>query len=417
MSRISVEKAFKRVQDVEKISSRQLKFMNLRSSVECGGRERLFILHNDNDVLITPADDELAPVLGKCEKAGSEVPPALKDWLSVYAEEIRWYQEGGKYTEPEPLSDTEPDGGQGDEGEQLTNAVNGVAPLTESTWGQKWPFNKYCKFEGKYSKVGCPGIAVGQLMYYWAKKGYRRGCIATEAYTSAEKQYAVEAMPAVSKFDYKNIINGTPLENDQIDAVAKMLAQIGRALKMDYTPNGSGAPLSVIKKQIVEAFRLCSTVKEMSQKKKGETKFRNAIISDLKLNRPVLVYGANEANTGAHIFICDGYDETTDKFHMNWGWFGDFDGWYDLTALGAKFSNGKKAFDFSYNRWIYYNIQPTYYLGDVNSDNRINMVDVSSAISDRGRTDAPQSDVDYDGTVTMKDVQLITDHILGKDTL
>ena len=171
MSRISVEKAFKRVQDVEKISRKDLKSMKLRTSVEQDGRDIMFIFHDDNNIIFTPADDELSPVLGKCTKANGDMPPALIDWLSTYSEEIKWFQEGGKEKLLAAESNIEPEGGTGEAGDQLEGEANGVAPLTTSTWGQRWPFNKYCKFDGTYSKTGCPAIAVGQLMYYWAKKG------------------------------------------------------------------------------------------------------------------------------------------------------------------------------------------------------------------------------------------------------
>ena len=35
---------------------------------------------------------------------------------------------------------------------------------------------------------------------------------------------------------------------------------------------------------------------------------------------------------GAHAWVCDGYDASGD-FHMNWGWAGYEDGYYNLNAL------------------------------------------------------------------------------------
>ena len=422
MAIIPIEKAFKRVQDVEKISTRDLKSMKLRTSIEKGGRERMFILHDDNNIIFTPADDELSPILGKCTKASSDMPPALIDWLGTYAEEIRWWQEGGKEELLNAESEASPDnsdGNEGVEGEQL-ETINGVAPLTVSEWGQGWPFNKYCKFNGKYSRAGCPSLAVGQLMYYWANKGYKRGCTATEEYTSNKGSYTytVGAVSNYTYFDYKNIIDGTPVSTKNIDAVSKLIRSVGRAMKTDYSPNGSSADWENIKTALVKSFKLTDSVTQYRQASVGETKFRNKIILDLKKGWPVLMYGANASSnaTGAHIWICDGYDENTNKFRMNWGWFGNYDGWYDLTALHYYNNSGKRMFELSFQRYALTGIHPSYILGDVNMDGRINMSDVTNVINTkiRGGYDA-RSDINNDGVVDMQDVERITEIILNKD--
>ena len=420
MSIISVEKAFKRVQDVEKISKRDLKSMKLRTSVEQDGRDMMFIFHDDNNIIFTPADDDLSPVLGKCTKASGDMPPALIDWLSTYSEEIKWFQEGGKEKLLAAESNIEPEGGTGEAGDQLEGEVNGVAPLTTSTWGQRWPFNKYCKFDGTYSKTGCPAIAVGQLMYYWAKKGYRRGCVATEEYTSEKGKYTykIGAVGNYTYFDYKNIIDGTPVSTANIEAVAKLLRSVGRAMKTNYSPNGSSADMRNIKDSLIKSFKLTGTYAEYLQSSIGETEFRNKIIEDLKKGWPVLMYGANAQKdaTGAHIFICDGWDATTNKFRMNWGWFGDYNGWYDLTALSKYKADGSRIFELSFQRRIITKVHPSYYLGDVNNDGRINISDLTSIINTKisGQYNG-RADINNDGVVDSADIERENEIILNKD--
>ncbi len=35
---------------------------------------------------------------------------------------------------------------------------------------------------------------------------------------------------------------------------------------------------------------------------------------------------------GGHAIVCDGYNDTTEKFHLNMGWNGNSDGWYSLPS-------------------------------------------------------------------------------------
>lgn len=54
------------------------------------------------------------------------------------------------------------------------------------------------------------------------------------------------------------------------------------------------------------------------------------IYNELKENRLVLMSGSTIL-TG-HRFFCDGVDKNG-LFHINWGWDGHFNGYYDLALL------------------------------------------------------------------------------------
>jgi predicted RNA-binding protein with TRAM domain len=59
----------------------------------------------------------------------------------------------------------------------------------------------------------------------------------------------------------------------------------------------------------------------------------NIIKAELDDSRPVL-YGGMGVE-GGHSFVCDGYD-SDDFFHMNWGWGGSSDGFFELHALNPE---------------------------------------------------------------------------------
>jgi hypothetical protein len=60
--------------------------------------------------------------------------------------------------------------------------------------------------------------------------------------------------------------------------------------------------------------------------------------ADLDAGQPFIYYGDN--GTSGHAWICDGY-QGTDMFHMNWGWSGSYNGYFnidDITVGGSGFS-------------------------------------------------------------------------------
>ena len=40
----------------------------------------------------------------------------------------------------------------------------------------------------------------------------------------------------------------------------------------------------------------------------------------------------NIFDSSGHAFVCDGY-KSDGTFHFNWGWDGDYNDWFPLTAL------------------------------------------------------------------------------------
>ena len=56
------------------------------------------------------------------------------------------------------------------------------------------------------------------------------------------------------------------------------------------------------------------------------------IKGELDDNRPVIIYGGENDQNEGHQFIIDGYN-TSDYYHVNWGWSGLANGYYLLSVL------------------------------------------------------------------------------------
>lgn len=371
--------------------------------------------HGDNDCavyvfrrgkggLIAPADDALPPLLGECESGDLtvELPEPLEEWLQGYADEVDNARLGRCLIE-----DEEP-------GMVYDTAKADIPAMIKATWAQTAPYNANLVFgdayEGKACKVGCVAVAIGQILYYWGQKGYRRGCTATTGYRYTNNPAIVCALPPITVFDYKNLTAGKPGTKAQKAAVATLLEYCGKASKLDYSPTGTGGVIATYSAAMRLRLRLGSAITTISAATMGDAAFERRVYQELAAGRPVVMQGY-KPTCGGHAFVVDGY--IGGLYHINWGWGGTYNGRYALSALdpaaGYSYNTGKMAV---------VGIQPDYRLGDVNGDGDVNVTDVmvvARQMNEGGATDA--ADINSDSKVDGQDQQAIVNHILGKGSL
>ena len=263
--------------------------------------------------------------------------------------------------------------------------------------------------DGKRSIVGCGNVAMGMILYYWATKGYLRGCTATKDYTTTTNKYEVAGLPPKSVFDFGNMTLKKPTETANIKAVAELLEYCGKATKSDYKPSSTGTYETDIVTALRTYFRLAD-VSLIYAGKLGLQGFCERIRKDLANGCPVIVDGFNAKLTGGHSFICDGYRSADDKYHFNWGWWGRCNGWYRMNALTPTSTR-----NYSYRKNAIVGIQPTYKRGDINGDGKINVTDIVSAVEKKLKGEYDErADLDYNGTIDENDLTEGINIILGK---
>lgn len=371
---------------------------------------RVYLYRNGKGGLVLPAFDDIIPILGEFEQGdlSNDLPAHVQAWLSCYADEIEWVENG------HPLILLEGDDAD-EEKDKADEPKKDVPYMVKTKWGQGAPFNNKLVFDGKIMLVGCPAVMVGQIMHYWGTKGYHRGCTATPKY-----QYkggpVIAATTALTKFDYANLPLTKSCTAAQKEAVSAMLARIGFALLTEYGENSSGAYTTDTTKYMPTRLRLGSTIKYISCDKIGLEKFINTVYNELAAGRPCGFRAKHTKDgtiTGSHAFVCDGYRVKDDKFHFNFGWTGSYDGWYAMTAM-----NLTKTDNYTTDKGAWIGIQPEYKLGDANRDGEINITDVMVTINHglKGTYDEA-ADVNSDGKVTVADHSPIVNHILDRESL
>lgn len=281
-----------------------------------------------------------------------------------------------------------------------------ITPLIECQWGQSSPFNGKLKVGSRYMLVGCTALAIAQICYYWmVQKGYHRGSKATAKYTTSTNKYAMSALPPIMVFDWKNLVQ-LPKTTEQKAAVATLCEYIGKALKSDYGRTNTSASRTAVE-NVLNYYLRMGECKHYYQSTTGKAKFDELIYDDLAHGRPVFL---SSTSCGGHAFVIDGYLDG--EYHVNWGWNGDKDGYYPLSALKPGTLN------YSGSLMAVCNIQPQYKLGDANGDGKIDISDVVTVINaaNKGKVSKPV-DINLDGKVTKEDADIIVDHLIKGDVL
>ena len=389
-------------------------------------KDRLFIFGRDGAAVVSPADDNVQPILAEFDYELGCINPTAQLVLNDYAREVKVIQDGG-VDDTVVLPMAEPD--------------VYVAPMfPEIMWHQHEPFNNNLEFvEYKPTKglvekciVGCPATAVSQLMAYLGKMGWKMGCTAVPKYTSKAingYRFYVTAEDARQSFDFANIldiytrkssnskyVNVVSFSEEQAKAAADLCAHVGKAMQTSYSPVGSGQMPNLIADAMENKLHLGHvTIYEQSFSDGNDSTLHlDKVKAALANGIPVVVCGWNKGNTGAHCFLCEGYRPSDDTYYINWGWGKGFNnGWFKMSLLS--YAKKEESYNFSFHKtFLILDKRPSWPM-DVNRDGRINMSDVTEIInaSNKGGYD-PLADVNYDGKSDITDADDTIHKILGK---
>lgn len=207
-----------------------------------------------------------------------------------------------------------------------------VAPLLgDIKWNQMAPYNNMCpSYNGTNRAVtGCVATAMAQVMMYYQYPKKLKSTI--ESYTT--KAYGIQ-IPEISSgatYDWDNMLpdySKSDYNSAQAAAVAKLMYHCGAAVKMDYGPS-SGA--NVTPAILATYFGYdADLMQDLTRTVFTLQQWMTLIDNELKAKRPILYSG--QSSNGGHEFVCDGSDGNG-LYHINWGWGGYQDGYFDLTIL------------------------------------------------------------------------------------
>ena len=210
-----------------------------------------------------------------------------------------------------------------------------VGPLLLSIRDQSEPYNMLCPYWTEDSIVsekrcltGCVATAIEQVMAYYR---YPEELLDTLHGWSTDN-YTLDDMLPGTRFDWDNYLYDyrDGWTEEQGRAIALPLLACGMAVHMNYGIYASGANVYRALEPLKRAFGYGMT-RYVERVLYTPTRWHAMLRHELDEGRPIVYTGHNMA-MGGHAFNIDGYD-AAGYYHVNWGYNGDYDGWYDLDWL------------------------------------------------------------------------------------
>ena len=368
----------------------------------------IYVFSQDGSATITTAYEELPMVLGQWEEGEGVMPDALTELLEGYANQVSAWAEQATTSKPKKAKAKA-------KAKAASTRVD-IPVMIDAKWGQWTPFNDRIRIDGKECPCGCVAMAIALILYYWGcilhnGKYYRRGCMAVKSYKTDTLKKKIAALVALAVFDYDNMTPDTPKTKEGKAAVAEMLEYLGKACKSDYTQNGTSAYISQAYHVLEDHVRLAKKMGYIYASRLGEDAFVKKVYQSLKNGCPVIMSGRKTAD-GCHCFVVDGYNAKSNLFHINFGWYGSYNGWYSLSVTGSNSAG------YVINKTAITNIKPTQIRLDVDGDGKVTVNDVMETVNliNNGEY-SPPADANNDGEVSIQDVDIITKKVLGKEVL
>ena len=318
------------IMDQQQVSkARKQYLLNGSSSSETATSYYVFDNGADKGFTIVSGDDELPEIVGYSAHGNSEnlmKTEGCAAFLKAYQKFVAAFTQGdakarkilaeqralkadGRYQQPkiDPL-------------------------LGDIAWNQETPYNKMCpKYEGsELSVTGCVATAMAQVMMYYKYPNELQATI--PAYTTATNKLKVNAISKGEEYDWDNMLP-TYTEGEynttQANAVAKLMFHCGAAVQMDYG-DSSGALLRPEDMSTYFGYD-ADLLQEVYRSVYTLAEWKKILDRELEAKRPI-IYGGVASHENGHQFVCDGSDGEG-LYHINWGWSGDSDGYFDITLL------------------------------------------------------------------------------------
>lgn len=312
----------------------------------------------DGGFIVVSGDDRVLPVWGYSDKGTFDLatmPDNAKWWFGEYQRQMQFLRDHPQV-----------------KGRKKVEIDHGVAPFVTSLWNQNRPYNDMCPiapasddpylYYGGRACTGCVATAAAQIMNYWKwpKRGHGSHSYNCDVsyydevsggLVQRQETLSVDFTQSNYQWDlmmdeywyYSDFINGELYslvmivdENGRFvvdedgkhgNAVAKLMSDVGIAVDMGYGSEGSGAISRDVSKALRNYF---SYLSDYTARDDFHGDWDAMLREELDKSRPIYYSGGGDR--GGHAFVFDGYD-TEGRFHVNWGWGGSSNGFFESLAL------------------------------------------------------------------------------------
>lgn len=282
----------------------------------------------DKGFVIVSGDERMPDILAYSESTTFDIdniPPAVRYWLDCYEEVYQQLNYISAVPVPHIQADIDP---------------LGIPPLLgEIQWGQGTPYNQQCpSYAGEKCLTGCVATAMAQVMKFHEYPAKGQG---TSSYRSETNRISITRDLNNDVFKWEDMLDQYKGNYSTLNAnaVATLMASCGAAVQMDYGINsqgGSGAYQTDLLAAFVENYSYDPDAAVLLRSYCSTDDWHTLLINELNEGRPVN-YAGHSTRDGGHSFVIDGYRPNPmsnyPDYHVNWGWNGSCDGYYQIANL------------------------------------------------------------------------------------
>ncbi|PNP95678.1 peptidase C10 [Hoylesella timonensis] len=226
-----------------------------------------------------------------------------------------------------------------------------VEPLIKTRWQQEAPFNNDVQKDdkGKPYLVGCVAITMTQIMRYYKYPAEGKG---SNSYTMNGETLSADFSATPYQWDKMlPIYEKGKYTDEEAKAVSELMRQVGISVNMDYKPGFSSSYTMSAQNALINYFGYNPNMNRYTRNYYSEQEWMDMVYKELSEQRPIYYSGNDSKWENGHAFVIDGYN-AEGKVHVNWGWGGYQDGFFDIGILTPARSN------YSYYQDMIVGIQP-----------------------------------------------------------
>lgn len=292
---------------------------------EGGAPYYIFNASDNSGFVIISGDDRTKKILGYSDKGNfdmTNMPPQLSTMLDHYAKSLS--KLSGSATDQ---SWTAP--------KHAANSDGGVL-LETANWGQGYPYNTQCPIiEGVQAPTGCVATAMAIVMRYnqWPLKVNGEHIVWK---SDLKPEYSFDYDMSNLFFDYSLMpsqVNVSTITEIEIQEISKIMSAAGASIRMWYDKEASASTDNMVGHCLNYYFDYSPDCQYVMRLNMSDEEWLSIIYDQLNTKHPIILTGIN-LTKGGHAFVCDGYSNDG-TLHINWGWDGYSNGYYDPILLNG----------------------------------------------------------------------------------
>lgn len=309
-----------------------LRAPQLNETLAYGDALHVFNVAGDNGFVIVSGDDRTEEILGYVEGGSfdlNNMPDNMRFWLQMYADKIKSLGKNQVQNAPRRAP------------------YSNIEPLVVTNWDQRNDYNDMLFFDSAdmledYGAdaddvyTGCAATSMAQALYQAAQQYKKKHGTWPSNPTTEIPSYTVSSSGKINNgkvmkaldpivFDWEHMLPNyarkfaQPTEQE-IKAVATLMAYCGRAMHMEYGTSSSDAAFVYMPFRMAAYFGIQPYVKNMDRTYYTSQEWEDLLYNELQNGRAVPYTGVSGPTTSdpGHAFVLDGYKDGL--WHINWGW-------------------------------------------------------------------------------------------------